>query len=237
MTENHVMIASPLYSGTMYLGTHQALLREILLFADRGDRVSTPDDAGIIGNGDIRLARACILAKFLASEATDLIFVDHDVQWPAGTLLKLVDYPVDFVAAMYPQRKDPIEFSVRWLQKPELWADPETGLLEVEGVPGGCLRLSRSLVEKMVASYPESEFYCGAAPNETAWNLFGEYRHGRFLISEDYAFCLRWRDIGGQVWIDPEITMGHTGPKTFAAKIGDWLRSRPTEQHENKEAA
>jgi hypothetical protein len=227
LTQKHVFLAAPAYTGTVYLGTHEAIVGEILRFVGRGIRVSTPDAYGIVGNGDIRLVRATILAKFLATDATDLIFIDHDVQWPGSTLVKLLDYPVDFVAAIYPQRKDPISYSIRWLDKPDLWADPATGLLEVEGVSAGCLRLSRACCEKMVAAFPDSEFYSAGAPNDTAWNLFGEYRQGRFLISEDLAFCMRWRDIGGQVWIDPEITMGHTGPKTFTGSIGEWLRMRP----------
>lgn len=25
------------------------------------------------------------------------------------------------------------------------------------------------------------------------------------FTTEDYAFCQRWRDIGGQLWVDPDI--------------------------------
>jgi hypothetical protein len=45
-------------------------------------------------------------------------------------------------------------------------------------------------------------------------------------MGEDYAFCRRWTDMGGKVWVNPEIKMGHVGYKTFQGHLGDWLRSR-----------
>ena len=43
---------------------------------------------------------------------------------------------------------------------------------------------------------------------------------------EDYSFCIRWRKIGGQVWVDPEIEMGHVGYKIFQGNLGNYLRNR-----------
>lgn len=199
----------------------RSVLTDLLALHARGDAVTIFDESGNAMIGD---CRAVIVAQFLASEATDLIFVDSDVVWEAGTLLKLVDAPVDFVAAIYPQRKDPINYCVSWLDKPDLVA--EDGLLEVQGVPAGCMRLSRAMLEKMVAHYPDTQFHCDAAPNDTAYDLFGAYRIGKLKFGEDYSFCRRWRDIGGKVWIDPKIRMGHVGFKTFEGHIGNWLRDR-----------
>lgn len=217
----NIWIAIPAYTGQIHLSTMRSILTDLLAFKDRGDAVTIFDESG---NAMIADCRAVIVAQFLASEATDLIFVDSDVCWEAGTLLKLVDAPVDFVAAIYPQRKDPINYCVSWLDKPELIA--VNGLLEVQGVPAGCMRLSRSMLEKMVEQYPDTQFHCDNVPNETAHALFDPYRIGKLKFGEDYAFCRRWRDMGGKVWIDPEVRMGHVGFKTFSGSIGEWLRSR-----------
>jgi hypothetical protein len=219
-----VWIAIPAYSGQIHLPTMRSVLTDLLAFQARGDAVTIFDESG---NAMIADCRAVIVAQFLASDATDLIFVDSDVVWEAGTLLKLVDAPVDFVAAIYPQRKDPINYAISWLDKPDLIA--ENGLLEVAGVPAGCMRLSRSMLEKMVAAYPDTQFHCETAPNNTANALFDPYRIGKLKFGEDYSFCRRWRDIGGKVWIDPEIKMGHVGNKTFQGNIGEWLRNRNVE--------
>ena len=52
----------------------------------------------------------------------------------------------------------------------------------------------------------------------------------KYKFGEDYSFCIRWRDIGGQVWVDPEIEMGHIGLKCFQGHFGNWLKSRIIEQ-------
>lgn len=220
----HVWIAVPAYTGTIHMSTMRSIIADMLALADRGDRVTIFDESGNAMIGD---CRGLICAKFLESDATDLVFVDSDVSWAAGSLVKLVDHPVDFVAGIYPQRRDPEAYTVQWVQSREhLIADPATGLLEVEGVPAGFMRLSRAMLERMVQAYPDTQFYCAEAPNETVWDLFGAYRIGRVKFGEDFSFCRRWRDIGGQVWIDPEIRMGHCGYKTFMGSLGDWLRGR-----------
>lgn len=219
----HVMVAIPAYSGTIHLGTMRSLFTDLLSLQARGDQWSLHDECG---NALIADARALIVAQFLASKSDVLVFVDSDVCWEAGALLRLLDYPVDMVAGIYPQRKDPINYCLRWQNKKHLIADPETGLLEVDGVPAGFMKLTRKQLEAMVEQYPDTEFYVENAPNKKAWALFGDYRIGKHKMGEDYAFCRRWKDMGGKVWIDPEIKMGHVGFKTFHGHLGNYLRDR-----------
>jgi hypothetical protein len=221
-----VSIAIPAYTGQVHIGTFRSIFTDVLDLYDRGDHVFVMDECG---NALLADARALMVAKFLDSDGTDLIFVDNDVVWEAGTLLKLVDAPVDFVAAIYPQRNDPINYSVSWDQSKQQLIPSEHGLLEVWGVPLGCARVSRVMLEKMIEVYSDTEFYCEKAPGQKAHALFGDYRLGRYKLGEDFAFCARWRNIGGQVWISPECNMGHVGFKTFRGNIGEWLRNRGDE--------
>jgi hypothetical protein len=219
--QKHIWIAIPAYTGTIHLGTMRSIISDLLLLAERGDRVTIFDESGNALIGD---CRGLICTKFLEGDGTHLVFVDSDVSWEAGSLLRLVDHEVDFVAGLYPQRRDPIDFCCQWLPKPEL--ELEDGLIEVAGVPAGFMCLTRAMLEKMVGQYPDSQFYCKGAPDDTAYDLFGPYRIGKLKFGEDYAFCRRWRDMGGKVWIDPEIRMGHCGYKTFMGQVGEWLKER-----------
>jgi hypothetical protein len=218
----HVAIAVPAYAGTVYLSTLRSLLHDLVALAGRGDRFSLLDYSG---SAIIADARAEICAHFLAlGDASDLVFVDHDVCWEAGALLRLLDHPVDMVAGVYPHRKDPLTFPVAWTDAEELWADPETGLLEASGVPGGFLRVTRKAIAAMSERYADLEYETDRVPGGKAVGLFEPYRIGKRKLSEDYSFCRRWRDMGGKVWVDPEIRMGHTGPKLFPGCLGDELR-------------
>lgn len=222
----HVTVAIPAYTGTVHLGTMRSLFTDLLALQARGDRWSLHDECGNAIIGD---CRALIVAQFLATDSDCLVFVDSDVIWQAGALLKLVDAPVDMVAGIYPYRRDPLAFPIGWSDEKELWADKETGLLEVKGVPFGFVKLTRVQLEQMVEHYPDTVFHCEDAPGKEAHDLFGSYRTGKYKMGEDYSFCRRWTDIGGKVWIDPEIDMGHVGYKTFRGHIGNWLRNRPQE--------
>lgn len=219
----HITIAVPAYAGTVHLLTLRSLLHDLVALTGRGDRFSLID---YCGSGIIADARAEICAQFLESDSTDLVMIDHDVAWKENGLLRLLDHPVDFVAGSYPFRRDPIVFPIRYIpEREELWADPETGLLEVAGVPGGFLRVTRNALLKMTEAHPEL-IYDHKTEGKPIVGLFEPYRIGRKKLSEDYSFCQRWRDLGGKVWVDPMISMSHTGNKTFSGCLGDWLKAR-----------
>lgn len=224
MAGRHIFIAIPAYTGQIHLGTMRSLFTDLLALQARGDEFTVYDECG---NALLADGRAVMVAKFLEAGATDLVFVDYDVIWEAGALLRLVDAPVDFVAGIYPQRKDPINYCVQWIpERKQLPFDPETGLIEVAGVPAGFMRVTREAIEKLIEAYPETEFHVETMKDTKVYGLFESWRDGVMKFGEDYSFCRRWREIGGKVWILPEMTMGHVGNKTFRGNIGEWLRNR-----------
>ena len=215
----HVVLAIPAYSGTIHLGTMRSIVGDMTTLMKRGDRVSVDDESD---NTDIADARATMVAKFLEGDGDELVFVDNDVIWEAGALVRLLDHPVELVAGLYRKRVDPVSYPVRWIvSRPELRA--ENGLLEVAGVPGGFTRCSRSMLEQMVRAYADLTY---DRRGRAIVGLFDAYRIGRAKLSEDFSFCQRWRDIGGKVWIDPEIRMTHVGLHGFTGHLGEWLRGR-----------
>jgi hypothetical protein len=218
----HIMIAIPAYTGVVHMGTMRSLLNDTLELVKRGDRYTLVDD---IGNALIADSRGIIATRFWESDCDELIFVDSDVTWEAGALLKLVDAPVDLVAGVYPARRDPISYPLHYLDKKELWADPETGLLEVKSVATGFMKISRNCIERMISEYPERHFYTSERDKQF-YPLFDHVFEDGYKWGEDYSFCIRWRNIGGQVWIDPEIAMGHIGYKIFQGHLGNYLRNR-----------
>jgi hypothetical protein len=223
-----VFFAIPTLSGEIEAPTTaslQATERELLANGDGAEF--------LVWKGDsiIPQARNYLVAKFLASDCTDLFFIDADVSWEPGAVLRMLSHPVDFVAGVYRHKKMDESYPVNWLDKPELWADPDTGLLEVRAVPMGFTRLTRAAVERMTEA-SDRPFLHHSDPSILCHCLFDlEYRNGLY-IGEDYVFCERWRELGGQVWIDPELTLGHTGKHTFTGNIGKWLKGRANEAHD-----
>jgi hypothetical protein len=48
--------------------------------------------------------------------------------------------------------------------------------------------------------------------------------------SEDYTFCERWRAIGGDIWLDPMIALGHWGPHPWRGSILDHISFEEEQQ-------
>jgi len=216
------------YTGQVEIETKNAITSAI---ADANALGWMVYDVARVGDSAVARGRNSLVAEFLASDATDLIFADADVSWQPRALVKLAAHPVDLVLGCYPSRRDPVCYSIRWLPDPDgrgLQADPATGLLEIEGGPGGFFRVTRAAIERMIAFYPELWYHDELVPGGKAYALFDFMldREQHLYFTEDFVFCRRWRALGGKVWLDPEIEFGHTGRHTWRGSIGNWLRQR-----------
>lgn len=218
-----VLAAIPAYDGKICVETVRALLHEqgaAFLAGVEFRAVFLP------GCSLITMARNQIVGDFLASDADRLVFVDADVAWEPGALIKLASHPVDFVGGAY-RLKEPEEgYPVRWLEGADLPYDAATGLIEVESLPGGFLALSRAVFEQFRAHHPDRGYTHQGFAGHAYFTA--PFKNGR-LYGEDTAFCADWREAGGKVWLDPELVLTHVGGSNeYVGHIGDWLRTRET---------
>ncbi len=182
------------------------------------------------GDSLVTRARNVLATTFLESGFSDMIMVDDDVAWQEGALPRMIAHPVEVVAGAYPARGDNVDppFVMRPIQTPgcEIFFDKDIGLIEVEGVGGGFLRVTRTAIERLAEARKDRWYEDTTAPGMKIIDFFDfdmrPETHQYF--SEDYTFCRRFREIGGKVWVDPELTLFHSGPKAFVGCLGDWLR-------------
>ena len=81
--------------------------------------------------------------------------------------------------------------------------------------------IKRDVFTRMMAKYPELKYMPDGPPGHPEahlhWLFFDcmvDPDSGRYL-SEDYAFCRRWIDIGGKVWVDLQCKLQHLGQHNF----------------------
>lgn len=178
----------------------------------------------LAGNCHVDDARNSIVREFLAGTCDHLMFIDADLSWAPEDLLRLARSERDVIAGVYPHKKDERTFPVRHLGTGVLNAEAD-GALEVDGVPGGFLRISRRALELLVAQaehYYEQEDDAALTPRIFERTIHPD-SHIRF--SGDYSFCRKWRDAGGRIYIDPEIHFGHCGDKEWRGCYGAHLRT------------
>lgn len=178
----------------------------------------------LAGDADIARARNVLLAQFYKSDCTDLVFIDADISWGYGTLARLMAHSADFVCGVYRMKTDDAEiYPVHWKQPRNMMVDPETKspLLEANLVPGGFWRLSRRCVETMFEHSPKPWMVDVRFPDMEYPEVFEwmRDRSGKRRLSEDYTFCRKWQDAGGQIWVDPALCIDHTGMKTFEGNL------------------
>lgn len=219
-----VVIAIPAYTGFVHCGTMRSVIYDTIQLINEGEQIRIIEE---VGNADIARCRAMIVAKFLAQkDATHLVMIDSDVCWETNGLSKLVNAGVDMVCGAYPKRiGDGTRYDMILKTGPTQQLS-SNGLLEVNAMPAGFMCLSRSMLERMVQHYPDSKFSFVECPGGVAWDLFDAYwetdEHGiRHKLGEDYSFCRRWTDMGGKVWCDPAIGMGHIGTKMWQGRFSD----------------
>jgi hypothetical protein len=86
----------------------------------------------------------------------------------------------------------------------------------------GFMLIRRGALERMQQAFPQTRFTAAhnharpsLSPNQYAlFDCMIEPETGEYL-SEDYAFCHRWRSLGGKLWLDTQSRLVHVGPREF----------------------
>jgi hypothetical protein len=218
-----LVIATPSLDGNVSAHYTGALVRSLGLLHQRGLEAEIHFE---IGNSLIADARNKLVSKFLATGAGDLLFIDADLSWNAEDLVRLLAHPVPFVAGVY-QRKSraKIDFTVKF--GPAIVRDAR-GLMAVERVGTGFMRLRRDCLERMIAAYPQLKLENPADPADPGfYALFDTTVANGQFIGEDFTFCDRWRAIGGEVLIDPAIAFAHHGGAAYDEPLLKYLQKNP----------
>lgn len=160
-------------------------------------------------------ARNRLVAAFLESSAEELVFVDSDVRFTPAMLERLLAYDADIVAISYPLKQNDGDFPCRLLPGPQF--SRADGLLEVEGVPAGFLRIRRRVLEQLAAKAPKIEM--SGVPI-----IFERELHGGIRWGGDYVFCRKARVAGFKIYVDPEGAIEHAGEKIWHGTLGNQLR-------------
>lgn len=95
------------------------------------------------------------------------------------------------------------------------------GLIEVDQIGTAFMLISREAIMQMIKSYPELRVQNPSKelPEEARKHMYclfelGVDKEGEYY-SEDYSFCRRFTRLGGKVYADLSINLGHQGQEDF----------------------
>ncbi len=195
------------------------------------------------GDALITRARASLVSQFLDDPAaTHLLFIDADIGFEPQQVLRLIECGAEMCAAVYPikridwdkvkstiaaGRPDPAAAALKYVFEVD---DPNAvtssdGFVKVRYAGTGFLMIRREALERMCARYPELRYkrdhsVDAASSSDNRFALFECMiaEDGTYL-SEDFAFCKRWTDMGGEIWADLDSKLRHVGPMTFCGDL------------------
>ena len=213
-----VMIGTPAYDFKLHALYVDSLLKTQLLCATRGVEIA---HLFLCGDALIQRARNDIIKIFLeSSQVQKLVFIDNDMFWNPEDFLKLISYEEDIIgAACIKKNPEVIDYNVSIIDK----NIQEDGLLKVNGVGTGFLSISRYAAQKIYDSSPK---YFDLQKRQENAMFFDVGVIENELYSEDMMFCHKWRNAGGKIWVDTNITIGHTGNTTnYVGNLNKFIKN------------
>lgn len=172
------------------------------------------------GNCHVDDARNAVVRDFLRSDCSELVFLDADVSWEPEQLVELCRYDSDVVGGIYPYRREtgmegmPVR-SLEGVHEPD-----EDGLLEVEGLPTGFIRIKRHVLETLAKS---AETFRKTDGVEIPL-VFDRTIYNGGRMGGDINFCRKWREAGGRVFAASNLRLGHCGKYVIRDSLAAYLR-------------
>jgi len=246
--KNKFFIATPCYGGQLNEPYFRSVIKMMTFF--NGHQI--PLAFGTIANESlVTRARNVLVAYFLASDYTHLLFIDADIEFQTEDVLKLYAHKKDVVVGAYPKKgvawdrikanlADPSnkekqlsdrdiaafgsDYAVnfKFVDKETKTVGVENGLIKLHDAGTGFMMISREAILKMIKAYPELKYNNDVNINNADlkdhfYALFDTMIDpvDRRYLSEDYTFCRRWQELGGDIWLDPSISLNHYGHFCF----------------------
>lgn len=253
MAGTHIFIVTPCYGGMVTAAYASSVSQFEKACQVRG--ISTTW-LMITGHAMITLARAEMVAAVLeAPEATHLLSIDADIAFKPDQVFRLLDFGAPFVGAVYPYKtinwakataafKDgksnipsvSLDYVVNWADEQRI--DAVRGFARAKYIGAGFMLLQRSVLDALRTAHPELRYHYRLAPRgdmrqpseprpPDRYGLFEPIvdKDGAYL-PEDHAFCRRWTELGGEIWVDLASRVDHLGIHTFSGDLSTQLISR-----------
>jgi hypothetical protein len=168
------------------------------------------------GDSAITRARNAIAADFLESDCDKLLFIDSDLIFSPRDVEKITSHDLPIVGGCYPLKH---EGMLNWCGNPLIGVEApveSNGLQEVRYIGTGFMCIDRSVFVQMSKLDEVEKYVTDREPRREEFDFFrmgprkSQDPHLRYL-TEDWFFCQRWLDMGGRVFADTHVELGHVG--------------------------
>jgi hypothetical protein len=236
-----LFVSTPCYGGICLQAYAESMLRLQRTCAANGIQMmlDTTENESLVHR-----ARNLAVARFYQkTQATHFLFIDADILFDPEAVMRLLKSDHEVAVAAYPKKcvmwdsvdehfksggtgKDPARVAASLVMNFKYQnTQILNGFAEVLDGPTGFMLIKRDVFTKMHERYPEllcvNDHQNKDLDTYTAvFDCMIDPESKRYL-SEDYAFCRRWQQMGGKIYADVMTVLGHVGNIRFQGKLED----------------
>lgn len=245
----HIAIGTPMYGGATTAAFNRSATALALALETNGHKLSP---IYLANESLIQRARNTIAWHFLQTDASHLLFVDADTGFRTKDVARMIEADKPIIVGPCPLKrinwdrvaqavKDGVPaselhrytgiFNVVHMDGAAIHSASEPFEIKVGGT--GFMLIKREVFETLA---PLTEDYVNRNPGDAmppgarVKNFFPVYVQDEDLLSEDYAFCAKWREAGGTVWAAPWCELTHVGTYAFAGVYRDCFAAKPNRE-------
>ena len=149
----------------------------------------------------IHLARNTCAKALLDGPYTHLFFIDSDIGFEEADFYRFIDSGHDVVGGVYPVKMDGGGTAI---PRPE----GNERFVEVDRAGTGFMCIRRNVFETMIKEMPTTVHQNEEGIGYGFFDTWGRY-------GEDFAFCARWKKLGGKIFADSKAKFTHQGMKLY----------------------
>ena len=243
-----LLVATPVHSEVSIHYTESLLTLQGL-----GHSLGLTIDFLLLKSSLVTQGRNLCVSNFLnKKEYTHMLFIDSDISFDPSSVVKLLKCNKDVVSIPYPMKtinwnkvhgriQDQKDININDLSKsgftyPIKLEDQQSitvsrGIMEVTHAPTGFMLIKKEAILKMIEKYPHLKIKQPTIINgetkdtENLWNFFDTWfdQETNKYYGEDFAFCQKFRDIGGKCYCYVDDFITHVGEYSFEGKFVDEL--------------
>lgn len=222
----HVHIGIPCYGGMMSEPTVTSLIKFILMATRAGLNWSLDT---MVNESLITRGRNNLMAKMMTNKAaTHFMFIDADIRFEADAILQMLAYEKEVIGGLYPKKSLPVSYVINLLPETKM----QGNIFTVDTLGTGFLLFKRSVYEKLCLLHPETKYVddigLGKQYEPYMFAIFDTQIDSKgHYLSEDWLFCRRWQEAGGEIWAHSKVLLNHIGHFEFSgdlSKMPDFIK-------------
>ena len=243
-----LLVATPVHSE---VSMHYA--ESLLTLQGTGHSLGLVIDFLLLKSSLVTQGRNLCVSNFLnKKEYTHMLFIDSDISFDPSSVFKLLRCNKDVISIPYPMKtinwnkvhgriQEQKDININDLSRsgfmfPIKVEDQQSitvskGIMEVTHAPTGFMLIKKEAILKMVEKYPHLKIKQPTIMNGEAkdtdnlWNFFDTWfdQETNKYYGEDFAFCQKWRDIGGKCYCYVDDFITHVGEYSYEGKFIDEL--------------